>query len=155
MRLRLQPHLLSDEEAGLRRVLLRSLLQPHFRAAAAAGRRLPSPAKGNADTLPSVPSVNPRFVIIPGNLRSCAVLETLGLILGRATCRNQFVLLFLMSCLNVQIKSYPWGLVLVLYFKIPICANKKVTKPFQEKLKQKLYLITLEGSIQTLTLYCQ
>lgn len=48
VRLRLQPHLLSDEETRLRRVLLRSVLQPHFRAAAASGRRLPSSAKGNA-----------------------------------------------------------------------------------------------------------
>lgn len=57
VRLWLQPHLLSDEETGLRRVLLRSFLQPHFRAAAAAGRRLPSSAKGNAAMVPSVPSV--------------------------------------------------------------------------------------------------
>lgn len=53
----LQHHLLSDEETRLRCVLLRSFLQPHFRAAAAAGRRLPSSAKGNADTVPSVPSI--------------------------------------------------------------------------------------------------
>lgn len=53
----LQHHLLPDEETRLRCVLLRSFLQPHFRAAAAAGRRLPSSAKGNADTVPSVPSI--------------------------------------------------------------------------------------------------
>lgn len=57
VRLWLQHHLLSDEETRLRCVLLRSFLQPHFRAAAAAGRRLPSSAKGNAATVPSVPSV--------------------------------------------------------------------------------------------------
>lgn len=62
VRLWLQHHLLSDEETRLRGVLLRSFLEPHFRAAAAAGHRLPSSAKGNADTVPSVPSVKRCFV---------------------------------------------------------------------------------------------
>lgn len=43
----LQHHLLFDEEIGSHGVLLRSLLQPHFRAAAATGCRLPTSTKGN------------------------------------------------------------------------------------------------------------
>lgn len=67
VRLRLQHHLLSDEETRLRRVLLRSVLQPHFRAAAAAGRRLPSSAKGNAATGSHLcPLLNGFRAIVPG-----------------------------------------------------------------------------------------
>lgn len=77
VRLWLQHHLVSDEETRLRRVLLRSFLQPHFRAAAAAGRRLPPSAKGNAAMVPSVPSVkrvlcdysrNPRVMCCAGSI---------------------------------------------------------------------------------------
>lgn len=53
------------------------------------------------------PFLNRLCVTIPGNLRSCAVQETFGLILGTATCSTQFCLLYLLCNSMVHVKSHP------------------------------------------------
>lgn len=91
----LQHHLLSDEEAGPHCLLLRSLPEPHFGAAAATGHWLCTSTKGNgtdsahspADTASSVSSCIPISQLC--TLCVCAMQETSGLAVGSATCEAQ------------------------------------------------------------------
>lgn len=61
----LQHHLLSDEETGPHSLLLRSLLQPYFRTAAATGHWLPTSTKGNNAPAPTdtATSVSPHLLM--------------------------------------------------------------------------------------------
>lgn len=90
----LQHHLLSDEEAGPHCLLLRSLPEPHFGAAAAPGHWLCTSTKGNgtdsahspADTASSVSSRIPISQLCTPCV--CAMQETSALAIGSATCER-------------------------------------------------------------------